>query len=195
MRAALALALCFGLVAAAAAGPYAADARIAGIDQTLAALQAWPTPQTRALADNLRAGARTECKAGYGAPPVGCLIEMAAATCAQRPEAEQGACRLIADVIVTNMLAEDERVDRARRVELMSRSDDFRAAMDAELSGRYADLAAEMLLDRGPAALDRPAAAIDGFCAARARTHALAWQRCVAALVWYIGTFETREAP
>jgi hypothetical protein len=190
---AMALALVAGLAATAAAGPYASEARVAGIDRALAALRAWPAPETRALADSLRAGARTECKAGYGAPPVGCVVDMAAATCARRPEAEQGACRLIADVIVTNMLAEDELVDRARRVELMSRSDDFRAAMDAELSGRYATLAAELLLDRGRAALDRPAAAIDRFCAARARTHALAWQRCVAALAWYIGTFDTRE--
>jgi hypothetical protein len=195
VRAALVGLLLALLVGLAGAGPYAAEARVAGIGQALDALQTWPAARTRELADRLRAGARTECQAGYGAPPVSCVIDVATAVCAARAPDEQGSCRLVADVMVTNMLGEDELVDRARRVELMSAGDDFRGAMEAELTGRYAALAAELLLERGGAALTDPAPAIDAFCAARARTHAMAWQRCVAALVWYIGTYDSGGQP
>lgn len=192
----LAIALMALLVASpAAAGPYADPARAAGIDAALEAVRSWPLARTRILNEALRLGARTECKAGTGAPPVACLIEVAAAHCAARPVEEQGDCRLIADLLVTNMLGAGELVDRARRIELMSRSDDFRAAMDAELDQRYAELAAELVLDRGASALSEPGPAIDAFCVARARTHAMAWQRCVAALVFYIGTTDRAEEP
>lgn len=187
-------ALLIVLVAAAAPHPatagdavYARDARRAYIAQTLTDLRAMTAEARGSLEEALYLGARKTCRAAQGDAPLDCLVQMAGAVCAARPADQQAACRRVADVVVTNQRSETELVDEQTRIHLMNSSANYRVAMRQTLRKRYAELAAELVLERGAAGDDRALAAdIDAFCADRRRP--LAWQRCVAALVWYAGT-------
>ncbi len=190
MRRALLLgALALAAPGRAAAGDavYARDARVSYIAQTLTDLRALAPNARDALDEELYFGGRKRCRAAQGAATLDCLLEMAGAVCAARPAPAQAACRRIADLVVTNQRSETELVDEQTRIHLMNSSANYRAAMQKTLRQRYAELAAELVLERGAAGDDRALAAdIDAFCADRRRP--LAWQRCVAALVWYAGT-------
>lgn len=147
-----------------------------------------------ALSDVMQTGARRRCRADRGEPSIACLIDMARAHCEAQPPAARAACHVAADVVVTNLLSESELVDKATRVRFVSQGGDYRAAMRAELLVRHAALAADLILAEPGADGDLPAR-IDRFCARPDRE--LAWQRCAAALVWYIGAHDgaTRERP
>lgn len=172
------------------AGPAAAEApsygraeRVAYLERALGALQAMAPAEALALEDALQAGARSQCKASYGQPPVSCLLQVARTHCEAQPAAARPGCHLVADVALTNQLAEPELVDEKTRIKAMNASAGFRAAMRAELRTRYAALAAEMTLTATGAST---AAQIDSHCAGTRRT--LTYQRCAAAIVWYVGT-------
>jgi len=168
-------------------GVYARDARRGYIARTLTDLRAMTAGARGSLEETLYLGARKTCRAAQGDAPLGCLVQMADAVCAGRPAPEQAACRRVADLVVTNHRSETELVDEQTRIHLMNTSANYRVAMQKTLRQRYAELAAELVLERGAAGDDRALAAdIDAFCADRRRP--LAWQRCVAALVWYAGT-------
>jgi hypothetical protein len=162
---------------------YARDRRVAYIDRALGALRSMAPAATTALEDALQAGARSQCKAAYGRPPVNCLVQVAQSHCEARPPGERISCHLVADVALANLLGESELIDDKTRIGLMNESGGFRAAMRAELRRRYATLAAEMALTTTHAAA---AEQIDAFCAGTRRT--LPWQRCAAAIVWYVGS-------
>jgi hypothetical protein len=169
--------------ARAEAPSYGREQRVAYLEQALGAVRAMAPAEIAALEDALQAGARNRCKASYGQPPVSCLLQVANAYCQARPAAERPGCHLVADVALTNQLGESELVDERTRIKLMNASAGFRAAMRAELRARYAALAAEMTLT---ATGTRPADQIDELCTGTRRT--LTWQRCAAAIIWYIGT-------
>ncbi len=191
-RAAVVVALALAAAPApTAAGPYAADARAAYVGRALDGVRRLGTAARGALEEELYAGARNRCRAGLGVPPLSCLLAVARDACARRPE--QGpACALVADVIVTNQLAEPGLVTEGERMKILASAADYRAAMRAELSRRYAALAADLALAEPGTEAELPAR-IDRFCAGRERP--LAWQRCVAALVWHIGTHEGGARP
>lgn len=162
---------------------YGREQRVAYLERALGAVRAMAPAEVIALEDALQAGARNQCKASYGLPPVNCLLQVANTYCEARPSAERSGCHLVADVALTNQLGETEWVDERTRIKLMNASGGFRVAMRAELRTRYAALAAEMTLTASGAS---PADRIDGLCAGTRRT--LTWQRCAAAITWYIGT-------
>jgi hypothetical protein len=173
-----------GVAAPAAAGPYARDARVDAVGRALASVRALG-PQGRAtLEQQLYEGARTGCRAGLGVPPLACLIDMARKTCEGRPPGERDGCQRVADVLITNALAETELVAEGERMRLLASASDFRAALRERLARRYAGLAADLALTEPGSDADLPAR-IDRFCADR--DHLLAWQRCAAALIWWIG--------
>ncbi|HUH00756.1 MAG TPA: hypothetical protein VML75_02100 [Kofleriaceae bacterium] len=162
---------------------YGREPRVAYLERALGVLEAMAPSEVTALEDALQAGARNQCKASYGQPPVSCLVQVARTYCEARPVAERAACHLVADLALTNQLGESELVDERTRIKLMNASGGFRAAMRAELRARYAGLTAEMTLT---ATGSTPAARVDEFCSGTRRT--LTWQRCAAAIIWYIGT-------
>ncbi len=99
-------------------------------------------------------------------------------------------CKAIVDIAATNFLGESSFVSAAERTRLVETADHFRVALDRELTRRYAQLALAMmaavpfpLLAESPSSL---AISIDGFCVGRARQATLSYQRCSAALVWFI---------
>jgi hypothetical protein len=173
-----------GAAAPAAAGPYAREARVDAVGRALDAVRGLG-PQGRAdLEQQLYEGARGACRAGLGVPPLACLIDMARKLCDARPPAARDGCHRVADVVITLSLAETELVDEAERMRLLASASDFRAALRERLAHRYAGLAAELALAEPGGDGELPAR-IDHFCAGRDRM--LAWQRCTAALVWWIG--------
>jgi hypothetical protein len=176
--------------AQAAPGPYARPARIAYLERALAAVRGLDIEPRRALAAELRLGARRRCRADVATPALACLLDVARATCEREPAARRPACHLVADVIVTNQQAESELVDEATRARFVARGGDYRAALDAELRVHHAELAAELALAEPGPDSDLPRR-IDRFCAG---PRPLAWQRCAAAIVWYIGTYGRQPA-
>lgn len=167
-----------------------ADARTDYVSRALAAVRALGAERDT-LDRDLYTASRTRCHGDTTTPTTACLIDAATARCAGNAE-----CSAAADVIITNLRSTPFFLDDATRARLVRSSTDYHAAVAAELRRRYAALAAELAL-AGPAADD--GAAIDQLCRTRDRVvHAcapadttcipsLAWSRCVAALVWYVG--------
>ncbi len=136
------------------------------------------------------AAARTRCHAESSRPTPACLADAVTALCHG-----DAACEAAGDVVATNTRAADDWIDEATRARLVRSSTDYRAALSAELHKRFAALAAELALSGGS-----DAELIDRLCRERDRTgHAcedgnascvpsLPWSRCVAALVWFVGS-------
>lgn len=187
--ASLALAMTAG--APAVSDGYAPESRARAIGEMLDALQSISRARLDALQNDLYLGSRQKCRAALGVPTAACLIDLAGAICRQRPAPQRAQCRLVADVIITNQLSESELIDDKTRAKLMGAEEGFRAALQSELETHYAALVSELALTgAGRDSADLPRA-IDAFCVERARSRALAWQRCVAAIVWYIGKTES----
>jgi hypothetical protein len=158
--------------------------RSAHLERALAQLAATdPIALDRALYEAIR----MRCKVPAATR---CMIEIAREHCAARN------CLAAADVIITNQHAERDLLDEQTRVRIVRTAADYHTGVLAELRTRYAILAAELALAR-PAPL---AAQIDQLCATRdqiARRCApdapaclgtIAYQRCAAALVWFVST-------
>jgi hypothetical protein len=194
-----------------AASPAAHD-RIAHIDRALAAVRALGPAGRDALDRDVYTVARTRCHADTGTPTADCLIDAARAQCAT--SSDRASCEAAADVVAANLRSTSDFVDDATRVRLVRGSTDYRAALAGELRKRYALLAAELAL--ASAGTDAAAVESAGFAGARSDAHrrgetidrfcrdrdlaihscapgdaaclpSLAWSRCVAALVWFIG--------
>lgn len=180
--------LLVALVASTAAADRAAHLRTA-LD-TFSKLGA---PGRSALELELYDLVRTKCRAGSTRAAPACMAEVGRTVCAAK--ADRAACFAAADVILTNQSAEGDLIDNVTRMKLLRGSTDYHAAVNAELWKTYALLAAELAL--APQGTDR-AEQIHAFCAGRDRTvHAcepgakacvpsLAYQRCAAALVWFV---------
>lgn len=178
--------------AAHADSKYGAKARSSHIDKAIDGLRAISKKDLSALRAELLLGGRTDCKSAVAAPRVSCMVKMARNRCAKRVPAARGACNAIADVIVTNRLAETDQVPSKKRLKLME-TGDYRKALDRELLDRYAILVARLTLtkrfDPGPGL----AGSIDAYCIEHVRTRPMTWARCVSAIVWYIGTAHKTE--
>jgi hypothetical protein len=175
----IALALAFAPPAR-AGGEYARDRRVAYLGRALSALRSLGAGGRSALEEELHAGARRRCRADRRPPSVPCLLELADATCDARPAEARAPCHLAADVVLTNQLSENELVDEATRNRLVAGS--YRDGMRAALAARRRALAADMVLSPAGRGED-VAGRIDRFCASGSD---LAWQRCAAALLWYV---------
>jgi hypothetical protein len=162
------------------ASPYAPAARVAYLGEALAAVRGLGGDGRHALEDALYTGARTRCRADRTRPTMDCLLDLARATCAG-----DAACARAADVVLVAITSENDLVDEATRARLVATAADYRVAMRGELAVRRAALAADFVL-AAPGDDAELAARIDRFCSRRERDPA--WQRCAAALIWYIGS-------
>lgn len=172
--------------AAGADSPYRDDARVAYLGRTLADLQGadrtWLADHRRYLYDQSRGA----CSSAFDDVRLSCLLRAARARCDARPPAARPACHRVSDVIVTNRQSEGDFVSNRRRYDLMRRGGSFTGALLAELSDRYAELTVEFTLSPHFTDPRAPAAGVSRFCAARAGASDLSWQRCAAAILWYI---------
>jgi hypothetical protein len=163
---------------------------VATISRALSAVRDLGAARRSQLERDIYQAARTRCHADRAQPAPPCLATAAAALCDG-----DASCEAAADVVATNTRAESDWIDEATRARLVSLSGDYRVAVNAELRHRFAALAAELALAGG-----RDAAAIDRLCRDRDRVvhvchgddptcvPSLPWSRCVAALVWFVGS-------
>ncbi len=172
-------ALALGSTSLAAAG-YDESTRITLIESAFHELERSPD-QARDLREEIRSQTRIRCQGKNKTLVVRCAVEVGRQQC----EGKGSACLALADVILTNGFGEDSFVTDAERYAILNRAENFRAELDKFLVGRYAELATELALEN---AHDQGATMIDKFCLKVAKRNRLPWQRCVAALVWFIGT-------
>jgi hypothetical protein len=187
--------LVLAVTLAASATAHADASRASYVARALAAVHALGADGRARLERDVYEATRARCHTDVAPATVACSIDAARAAC--DGAADHDACALAADVVAEDLRAAGDLVDDATRARLVRTSSDYRAALAAELHRRYALLAAELALD--PAAGRDPAGAIDRLCARRdERVHAcapgdaacipsLAWPRCVAALIGYVG--------
>jgi len=181
------------LVVAGLGSAHAERDRRAYVARALTAVRSLGDAGRTKLDRDLYAAARTRCHADDETPAASCLIEAARSACGT-----DATCLAAADVIATNLRGTNELLDDAARMRILRKARDYRAELTAELSRRYAVLAAELVVATPRDRAD-PAAVIDQLCTQRDRTiHAceagatacipsVPWSRCVAMLVWFVG--------
>lgn len=188
--------------AGARAGGYAPEQRAAHVQQALTALVALGADRDR-LEVALATAARQRCGAtGNQVPKLPCLLEVGAQLCRGGSYGGAETCAAAVDVMLVNLRSAGDLVDEATRVRLVRGAADYHAALLVELRKRYAALAAEWILEDPEAGAVAPASApsLDRFCARRdyrpkpprcdqlseTCVPSLSWQRCVAALAWFV---------
>jgi hypothetical protein len=140
---------------------------------------------------------------------VACLAAAADAVCAGKTDgAERAGCAAAADVVATNLHAENAFVPETTRMRLVAAGADYHGGVMREMRARLELLASELVLamaGSGGAAAD--GARIDTFCAERDRdvvacepgaklcVPSVPWQRCAAGLVWYVSTLAEESKP
>lgn len=167
---------------------YVRDARVAYIGGALAAIDRLGPAGLDARYREVLQGSRSVCRADFAEPTLSCMLGMAQDQCAALPADQRADCQVMSDVIVTNMLGEKEFISDAERLGLMNEGDNFRNALLVMLRDRYAPLVTGLALSPGFHSGEGLAPAIDEFCEVYTSTRYLVWQRCVAAILWYIGT-------
>ena len=166
------------------------------LEHALKALSQVSATQIARLRTGLLAHIATRCQGSKPRLVVRCVIEAANLLCpgslTTSHPTTQARCKTIIDIAATNFLGESSFVPAAERTRLVETAEHFRVALDRELTRRYARLALSMMaaaptgsLTDSPSSLAR---AIDGFCVSRARQATLSYQRCSAALVWFIAS-------
>lgn len=183
---------------------YATSERVAHLDRALATLQRLGPDGARAFENEVYQAMRTRCRpSGMQPPAVACLATAADTVCAGKPDG--AGCAAAADVIVTNLHAENAFVPETTRMRLVAAGADYHAGVMREMRTRLELLASELVLAAPGARAD--GARIDAFCAERDRegvacepgaklcVASLPWQRCVAGLVWYVSTLDQEKQP
>lgn len=182
-----------------AAEPYEAELRRAYVARATEAVRASDPKKLADAVSYLQTMDRNRCRSAFRRLRVQCLIEASARNCRSVPAADRERCALYSDIIVTSVLAEKLMISEAERHALAEKHRDYRAALQAELRTAYGGLAAAFRLsphyscDAADAACT--AAAIDGYCLDQAEKRGLAWQHCVAGLVWFIATSSLSPPP
>ena len=175
------------------------DARIAYIAGLLDAIEATDPTALANTSNYIYVVERNKCQAPDEALHVGCLLEAATRNCLQASSSLRDQCRRASDVIVTNQLSEKAFVPEAVRYQIMDSHRDYRTAFARELHRRYAILVAELAMSDafpGSAANSTAlAAGIERRCREVAGSRGMAWQSCVAAIVWFIGTGSRTAKP
>jgi hypothetical protein len=186
MLATVALLLGAGAARGDSGGSYAVERRVSFIAGALAAVRTTPPEALQAAADYARTLAHGACSAGVQRLRVECLMTAARRYCRDRA-AEGGRCEQYMDVLAANVLADEQLIPPAQRYQIMRHSKDYRHALARELGRIQGALAVDFRLRMGPAGDDSAMAQkIDRYCVTTADETNLAWQTCVAALVWYV---------
>ena len=154
--------------------------------RALAALRAMDRDRLDGIRRHLYDASRGPCASSFANLRLECLLRAARARCAREPAVRRVPCDLASDVIVTNRMSEGDFVSNRLRYELMKNNEDFTAALLRELASRYAVLTVEFTLSRHFVDPGDPAPGVARYCVEHADARDLSWQRCVAAIVWYI---------
>lgn len=165
---------------------YSGDERVARLQALIEAAQRTPGDTLVRAYEQASLSERGACAAGNRRIRVDCMIAAAKKHCeAQTNTAD---CLAYADVIVSNVLAEQQWVPTARRYEIMQQTKDWRREVAREIRRMQAALAADLRLRTKGSLEGTPslARAIDSYCAGSAFETGLSWQICASSLVWFI---------
>ena len=181
-----------GVAAGAEAGAEIDAQRASYVAGLLDAVAATPQAALANTSNYIYVVERNKCQAPDESLHVGCVVTAAVRNCAQGDAAARDQCRQVSDVIATNRLGESAFVPEDVRYQIMDSHRDYRAALGRELHRRFALLVAEFSMSpHFPGSAADHAALATGltrYCRDVAGTRELAWQYCVAAAVWFIGT-------
>jgi hypothetical protein len=167
--------------------PYRAEARIAHIESTLAAITETPPGLLQQGLDYARTLARGACSAGAQRLRVECLMVAVQRYCHDLGAAEAARCPLTMDVLLSNVLADESLIPIERRYQIVQANADSRPALAAELRRIQGRLAVDFRLATGDArSRSALAIAMDRYCLATADDTSLSYQTCVSSLVWFI---------
>jgi hypothetical protein len=172
-----------------ASSPFSHERRVAYLRDALDTLRSTDAKSLARARSHITTMKRSACSSPFERLRVECIMTVARRYC-QDHDARPG-CRVYADVIASNALAEDHFIPAAQRYLLLQQSRDPRAAIDRELARLTSELAVDLRLSGGGCAASDTgclAASIDRFCSASSDERNLPWQSCAGALVWFIGT-------
>jgi hypothetical protein len=172
-----------------ASPPFSREARIAYLRDVLAALRSTDARVLARARSHIITMKRSACSSPFERLRVECIMTVARRYCRDHDGLPR--CRLYADVIAANALAEDQFIPAAQRYLLLQHSSDPRAAVDRELLRLTSELAVDLHLSSAGCVNEDAgclAASIDRFCGASSDERHLPWQSCAGALVWLIGT-------
>jgi hypothetical protein len=172
---------------------HALEQRLAHIRGALLALGDRPVAELLRDRNNVGQVARGACAAGTTRLRVECLLVAMGRICRERGAGDSmagNACLVALDVIATNALADERLIPPARRYQITRESADYRKALAEELRRIQGNLAVDFRLKAEKSgASETPSAMaenVDAFCRAQADDTNLAYQACVASLVWFV---------
>ena len=187
-------------VRAQAPATHRAELRVAHIGKALAAVRQTPPDQLRRQNEYARALSHGACSSSVQRLKVECLMTASRRWCRNQGGAEAQRCQSGMDIVLSNLLGEAQLIPTEKRYQIMSHHHDYRRELARELRRIVGALAVDFRLRMGETDDDAQLARrIDQYCLATADETNLAWQTCVASLVWFIGsdggTQESRRAP
>jgi hypothetical protein len=169
------------------------DQRVAHIQRALQSVQSTPPDALRQANEYARALARGACSSSVQRLKVECLMTAARRWCRNQSDAQR--CAASMDVILSNVLGEAQLVPTDKRYQIMTRSKDYRRELAREIRRIQGALAVDFRLRMGDADGDAQLAErMDQYCLASADETGLAWQTCVASLVWFIASERGTES-
>ena len=161
-----------------------ADLRIAYLQLVLAAIGGTPAAERDRAVEHIRVLDRGPCAASSERMESECLMAAARRWCASR----DAKCGALADVAISNLLAEKQLVPSERRSEITKGVAEPRKAVDRELARVTGTLAVDFRLRTGePTADDAELARrIDRYCLEAGDNSGLSWQACASTLAWFL---------
>lgn len=171
---------------------YTGDERVVQLQNSVEVTQRTPAAELARAYEHVAKAERGACAAGSRRVRLECLLASARKYCDAQPNA--GDCLVYADVIVSNVIAEQLWVPTARRYEIMAQTKSWRSEVAREVRRKQAALAADLRL-RTKGSLEASsvlARAIDRYCTSSAFETGLSWQICASSLVWFTSVREAK---
>ncbi len=167
---------------------YRPPARVAHIQEALAALRDAPPAALQQGIDYARTLSQGACSAGVERLRIECMMVATRRYCHDRGgAADAQRCAAYMDVVVSDVLAAERLIPPDKRYQIVRENVDYRPALARELHRIQGTLAVDFRLRTGEARDDGDLAAkIDGYCLSSGDETNLPYQICVSSLVWFI---------
>ncbi len=184
----LGCAVVLGGAVAGADEPYGAAARVAYLDEALAALRATPAEALAQATNYAQVMSRSSCASEIERLKLECLMTASRQYCKKRG-GEAQRCAVDLDVIVAKLLGDAQLIPTEQRYQIMTTAKDYRRALADESRRLAGALAVDFRLRTGPLPSDAELGrAIDRYCLAASDDNAMPWQACASSLLWFIAT-------
>jgi hypothetical protein len=171
---------------------YSAPARVQYLNQAIMAFKVADKELINNTQQFLRNQNRYACSAQSEQLKIQCLIQQATASCEGGKKNLINECKIISDVVVSNLIEEKTMLPKNTLNKLLRSMSGSRDMMLNAINGRYARLTSDFILASKNKchSLDETclSAEINKFCTERSNRKTIAWQGCAGAIVWFIGS-------